>query len=281
DRAAVTVKVENSPQSRPQGGLDVADVVFEPVVEGGQTRFLAVFQSTDADSVGPVRSVRPSDPAIVSPFGGVVAYSGGIGRFVNAMKATGLKNYTENDTDVLVRRSDKRAPHNLYASTSALRSKAGGGNPPPKFNSFLKPGEPYAPAGAVPVTHITLAVGRTTTAEYDWDAASSTWKRSTDGRPHVAESGAQIAPTTVIVQFIPYEGTGEVDASGSPVTEGKVVGTGEAVIFSGGTMLRGRWSKPNANAMTTWTDAAGAPISLPPGRTWVEMPALGAALTTT
>ncbi|MGH9278243.1 MAG: DUF3048 domain-containing protein, partial [Acidimicrobiales bacterium] len=42
DRAAVTVKVENSPQSRPQGGLDVADVVFEPVVEGGQTRFLAV-----------------------------------------------------------------------------------------------------------------------------------------------------------------------------------------------------------------------------------------------
>lgn len=281
NRPAVTVKIENSPQSRPQAGLDVADVVFEPVVEGGQTRFLAVFQSTDADTAGPVRSVRPSDPSIVAPFGGVVAYSGGIARFVDAMKATGLKNYDENATDVLVRRRDRAAPHNLYTSTPALYAKAGGGSPPPAFNAFLKPGTPYAPAGAVPVARVSLQVGRTTSVDYDWDAAGGTWKRSVDGRPHLVENGNQIAPTNVIVQSIAYEGTSDVDASGSPVTEAKVVGSGDAVVFAAGTMLAARWSKPNATAMTTYTDRSGAPIQLPPGRTWVEMPAPGAPLSTT
>ncbi|MDQ4097599.1 MAG: DUF3048 domain-containing protein [Actinomycetota bacterium] len=280
-RPAVTVKIENSRASRPQAGLDVADIVFEAVVEGGQTRFLAVFQSTDADPVGPIRSVRPSDPAVVAPFGGIVAYSGGIQRFVDAMRATGLENFDEDNAgDAFVRRSDRSAPHNLYTSTSSLHDKASDGSPPSKFAEFLPPGQAFAPPGAVPVTQITLVVGRTTTAGYQWDPASSTWARSTDGQLHTAESGAQIAPTTVIVQYVPYESTGEVDTTGAPVSEAKVVGSGDAVIFASGVMVNARWSKPNASSMTTWTDVNGAPISLPAGRTWVEMPAAGAALTT-
>ena len=277
-RQAATVKIENHPASRPQAGLDVADVVFEGVVEGGQTRFMAVFHSTDAD-VGPVRSVRPSDPEVVAPFGGIVAYSGGIARFVEEMRATGVRNFTENDTDVLRRRSGRAAPHNLYTSTQAMYDKAGPGSPPPAFARFLKPGEAFAPPGATPVTSLSLNVGSTPVA-YSWDAASGTWKRSVEGRPHTVESGAQISPTTVIVQFVAFQGTGEVDTTGAPVTEAQVVGSGEAVVFAGGVMLPARWSKPSARAMTTWTDASGAPVTLPAGRTWVEQPAQGTPLTT-
>lgn len=280
-RPALTVKIENSPAARPQAGLDAADVVFEAVVEGGQTRFLAMFQSADSDSVGPVRSVRPSDPAIVSPFGGIVAYSGGIQRFVDAMQATGLRNFDETTAgNAFRRRSDKVAPHNLYTSTPALYGKVSGGAPPPPFATFLKPGQAFAPPGATPVSHITLAVGSSTTADYDWDASSGTWKRFTDGRPHTVEGGGQLAATTVIVQYVPYEQTGEVDTTGAPVSEGKVVGTGNAVVFANGLRVDARWSKPNATAMTTWTDASGNPLALPAGHTWVELPNVGAALTT-
>jgi hypothetical protein len=277
----VTVKIENSPASRPQGGLDLADVVFEAVVEGGQTRFLAIFQSNEGDSVGPVRSVRPSDPAIVSPFGGVVAYSGGIQQFVDAMRATGLKNVDEDNAgSAFRRRGDRAAPHNLYTSTAALRETAPDGGSPPKFAEFLKPGQPWTPAGAVPVAHVTLGVGSTTTAEYDWDAGSGTWKRFTDGRVHTAEGGDQLAATTLIVQFVPYEGTGLVDTTGAPVSEGKVTGSGDAVVFANGMMVNARWAKPNPTSMTTWTDVSGATLALPAGRTWVELPAVGAPLTT-
>ncbi len=279
-RQAVTVKIENSAASRPQAGLDKADVVFEAVVEGGQSRFLAVFHSTDADPVGPVRSVRLTDPAIVTPFGGIVAYSGGIPRFVEAMRATGLTNYDETSAGTAFRRRrDKAAPHNLYTSTAALYGKAPAGGSPPRFAQFLAPGQAFAPAGAVPVAGFELALGGSTRAGYTWDGASGSWKRTTNGAVHNAEGGGQLAPNVVIVQYVTYEGTGEVDTTGAPVSEAKVIGAGEAVVFAAGTMVKARWSKTSASSMTAWTDAAGAPLALPPGRTWVELPAVGAALT--
>ena len=280
-RPAISIKIENSAASRPQAGLDKADIVYEAVVEGGQTRFLAIFQSTDASPAGPVRSVRPSDPAIVAPYGGVVAYSGGIPRFVSAMKATGLVNIDETAAgNAFTRRRDKAAPHNLYTSTQALYGRAAGAKAPPSFAQFLKADEPFTPPGVVPSTGFTLQIGTQTSVGYDWDATGGVWKRTTDGRAFMAEGGGQVAPQNVIVQFVTYEGTGEVDTTGSPVSEAKVVGSGEAVVFSRGTMVRARWTKSSATAMTAWTDQGGAPLQLPPGRTWVELPGVGAPLTT-
>ena len=75
-RPALSVKVENTDAARPQAGIDQADVLYEEVVEGNITRFIAIFNSTVPDVIGPVRSVRQEDPDIVWPLGGVFAYSG-------------------------------------------------------------------------------------------------------------------------------------------------------------------------------------------------------------
>src|SRR5207245_11565693 len=89
-RPTLTVKTETAPESRPQAGLQSADVVYEEQVEGGLTRFLAVFQSTDADLVGPIRSLRPTDPQVVRAYGGLFAYSGGTQKFIGLLHATPL-----------------------------------------------------------------------------------------------------------------------------------------------------------------------------------------------
>src|SRR5262249_48310807 len=75
-RPVLSVKVENTPQVRPQSGLDAADIVWDEVVEGGITRLLAMFQSQSTPVVGPIRSVRRTDPLIVWPVGGIFAFSG-------------------------------------------------------------------------------------------------------------------------------------------------------------------------------------------------------------
>lgn len=51
-RAAVMIKLGNTPAARPQSGIAVADVVYEEVVEGGITRLLVVFNSETPDPVG-------------------------------------------------------------------------------------------------------------------------------------------------------------------------------------------------------------------------------------
>ena len=58
---ALVIKIDNHEDARPQFGLNIADVVFEEIVEGNITRFAAVFHSQNADPVGPVRSARTGD----------------------------------------------------------------------------------------------------------------------------------------------------------------------------------------------------------------------------
>ena len=95
-RPVLSVKIENTPQARPQSGLEVADVVWDEVVEGQITRLLAMFQSRSTDVVGPIRSVRLTDPSIVWPVGGIFAYSGGAPAIVRAIQQAPVKPVDEN-----------------------------------------------------------------------------------------------------------------------------------------------------------------------------------------
>ncbi len=272
-RPAVAVKIDNSADARPQAGIDHADLVYEEYTEG-ITRFIVVFQSSDAPAVGPVRSVRPADPDVVKPLGGPLAFSGGSPAVLDVVKASGLRQITENDTDTLKRRAGRAAPHNLYTTTDALFHKAGSVPPPPPFGPFLTPGQAFTGAGATPATHLNLAPAPDVTAAYQWDPPSGTWKRTTDGRPHVLEGGGQISPTNIIVQYTPYS----TFAADKKVRYPEVVGSGDALVFASGTMVRAKWSKAAAGSVTTYTDTTGKPIALPPGQTWIHLLEPGAAL---
>ena len=189
-RPALTVKIENAPESRPQAGLEAADVVYEEQVEGGLTRFLAVFHSTDADLVGPIRSLRPTDPEVVRPFGGLFAYSGGTKKFIGQLHATPLQDIGYDTLPKLYeKRRGKTAPHNVYSSTERLYGAAQKDlKPPPPLSTFVPAGQPFVPA-APPAVHLSVPMG-STAVDYDWDAAAAGWKRITNGTPHLVESGA-------------------------------------------------------------------------------------------
>ena len=272
-RGAVAVKIDNNVQARPQSGLEAADVIYEEFTEG-ITRFVVVFQSSDAAQVGPVRSVRPGDPNIAKPFGGPLVFSGGSPAVLNVVRAAGITQVTENDRATLKRRSGRRAPHNLYSTTAAMYAKAGA-TAPPAFSTFLAPGARSTAAGGTAVTRLSLSAAPGVTAGYDWDPGASVWKRSTDGRPHTLEGGAQISPRNVIVQYTPYV----TFAADQKVRYPEVVGSGDAVVFVGNTQVRAKWTKSAPGAMTTFADSAGRPIPLAPGQTWVHLQTPGAAVT--
>ena len=274
-RGAVAVKIDNIAAARPQAGIRAADVVYEEFTEG-VTRFIAVYHSNDAEVVGPVRSVRPADPVIVTPLGGVLGFSGGSPGAEALARGAPLTLVTEEATAVMYRRGGRVAPHNLYTSTAGLWSRvpADVGSPPP-FADFLPPGGSFTGLGVMPVSSLHLVPADYVVADWNWDASAGVWLRSTNGGPHLTEEGP-IAPTTVIVQFTPYEFFIE-DYS---VIYPEVVGSGEAWVFAAGSLVQGTWTKPSADAVTAFTDSSGARIVLPPGQTWVHLLAAGSPVTT-
>lgn len=273
-RPAVTVKIDNNAAARPQAGLDAADIVYEEVTEG-ITRFVVVFQSTDADPIGPVRSVRPADPLIVAPLDGLLAFSGGAPAIESLVRSAGLLYIDENATDALYRRSGRSAPHNLYSDSEKLYRKVGDAKAPPAFAQFLKPGQTYAAAGAIPVSAMDIPLADIT-ASYVWDAGAAGWRRSTNGQAHTLEAGGTWTPGNVIVQFVNYS-TFSGDRN---VTYPEVLGTGEAWFFVNGTLAKGTWSKAGASTVTAYADANGAPMVFQPGRSVVELVETDANITT-
>jgi hypothetical protein len=278
-RPALVVKIDNAPAARPQAGLNQADVVFVEQVEGGTTRFAAVFHSEDAPRLGPVRSARSTDIGIMSALGRpLFSYSGANKVFKEQVSRAPLIDVGVDRYPAPYRREGARpAPHNLFSTTASLFGVAPkeATAPPPLF-LYDEPETPATGPGAVPVRHLHVDwPSRGFVADYDWD--SSVWRRTQGGRSHLDAAGYQVAPANVIVQFVTYRNTGLVDPSGSPVPEAQVTGEGDAWVLTEGMLVPARWSKPDANAVTRYLDANGADIRLAPGRTWVELAPPGRA----
>jgi hypothetical protein len=261
-RPALSIKVENAPEARPQSGLGAADVVYEQVVEDGITRFFVVYNSTIPSVVGPVRSGRIMDPDLMAPLGGVFAYSGGIQATEDAIKATpGVNVVVDNGADPALFRRGNNAPHNLYAHADQLFARGGKPTPPPALFQYLPANVPFTGDN---VNAFTIKYNPTYGAPtYTWDPASGTWKRSIGVAPFLSD-GQQIAPTNVILQFVgSYLQSPEAGSFNT-------VGSGDAWVFSAGKLIKGKWSRTSRTQATQFTDSSGAPIRLSRGRTWVE-----------
>jgi hypothetical protein len=283
ERPIVMVKIDNSDPGRAvQRGVDKADVIIEEKVEGTVTRFIAMYQSEDSDLVGPIRSVRTTDADIVAAFpGSVFTYAGGAGKAVASLKNVPVTKVSEEDGSApFSYPPGHKRPYALFAKTERLREEADddAGAPQP-FLPFLGEGEAFAAAGAVPAAKATVVFGSLTTAAVAWDAASTTWLRTTNGKAHTIKEGRQLAFKTVIVQPVPYRSAGYLDASKHKVDEAVVVGSGNAVVLVNGMQVKARWSKPSPRAMTTYTDEAGTPIRFPKGQTLVMLPPTSATVT--
>jgi len=276
-RPALTVKIDNAPTARPQAGLDAADLVFEEVVEGGVVRFAVVFHSGEAPSIGPVRSVRAEDAVLVTPLRGYFAYSGGNDIFNAIIQRAPVGIITEDTRPpLLTRRRDRPRPYNLYTSTGAIYGNVPARNEvPPAFFSYRAAGQPLGGSAAA-TNEISVTMGERTTLGWGYDAASGRWLRTTNGTPHVLESGARLSFPNVVVQFCRYQDTAVRDTSGTVSPEAVLVGDGDVWVLSGPAMARGRWSRPDAGTPPRYADATGAPLQLQPGPTWVSFAPVGA-----
>jgi DUF3048 family protein len=277
ERPAVIIKVDNSPDARPQAGLNDADVIYEERVEGSVVRFLSVFQSKDVSVVGPVRSVRSTDAAVVAPIGGVFAFSGGITPFINKVKATGVLTITESDDPRvgISKRAGKVRPYATYANTTKLRAQLKARvNPPPPLFARIRPGTTFGAANpsAQPITGLRVVFGSLTTADWTWDKTKQQWLRSTNGTVHLLEDHDRLSTGCIILETVPYQPTPYTDRANFGVDEAVITGTGKALVACDGAVVRARWSKPTTKAVTSYvSEATGAPVALPVGRVWVSL----------
>lgn len=272
-RPALAVKIENARQSRPQTGLNAADMVWEQVVEGGITRFVAVYHSTVPPEVGPVRSVRPMDAPIAAPLRGLFAFSGGQRPFVDAVTGGGLQVISQDaGAPGFYRVNHRYAPHNVYADPNALLAQAGPAHqaaPPPQFAIATPDRQPTAVAIGTPAAAVRLTLSGL--SHPTWTAnPDGTWWRA-EGSTPALEAGAPVRATNVVVLRVDVVNTRFTDPAGNFVPDTVMVGSGEALVATAGRVVHASWTKNSVGEPVTLTGADGQPVLLGPGNTWVEL----------
>jgi Protein of unknown function (DUF3048) N-terminal domain/Protein of unknown function (DUF3048) C-terminal domain len=255
----MVVKIDNTESSSPQIGLSKADLVTEELVEGGATRLAVFFYQHTAPLVGPVRSMRATDIGIVEPAKAVLVASGGAPPTVRRIRKAGIKVYAEPSSGFR-RDASRRAPYNLFVALTRLAKTVSAKDTVESYLPFGKSGD--TPAGQ-PARRFSavFSTGHTTS----WAYRGGRYENQNS----FAAAGDRFRPDNVLVLRVRVGDAGYKDPAGNPVPETKFTGTGQALLFSGGQVVRGTWTKKLDSTISL--DTKAGELSVPAGHTWIEL----------
>lgn len=272
---SIAIKIDNTSSGRPQVGIAAADLVFEELVEGGVTRYLAVFNTAVPEEVGPVRSGRPQDADLVRALGGVFVFSGvGNSNVREIIRGTGLQ-LVEHDTsggtpdgEFFFRSTRKPAPWNLHIEAADLISLYGSlPASETQFEYKSDVSEASALVAGVDAQSIRVVFSKGVESVWEWDEASATYlKFLSNGSPDKDADGTQISATNIVILTPNY-----FDVEGLP--SAKISGTVEtAFLATGGKILSGVFDASVLGKPIELRGEDDNPLYLAPGKTFVLLP---------
>ena len=265
-RRAVAVSIENSPAARPQSGLNKAEIVYEFMLEGGITRFLAIFWPEVPDKIGPIRSGRPALIETAQSYDALFLHAGASPdgfAFLENQNVLHLDQIYQ--SDYFWRSSKRKAPHNLYSGQKPLAAylnQLSEKEYPEQFN--------FLTASVISdfkeAKNITIDYWGSYEVIYQYDSLKNNYKRylNQEDNPHTAENGEQLKAKNIIVQYVRTstkddKGRQEIDLdSGSKIE-----------FFRDGILIEGSWEKQNGKFI--YFNSEGEEIEINPGQTWIQI----------
>ena len=264
----LAVKIDNLAPARPQTGLAGADIVYVLPVEGGLSRFLAVFSSHVPPVIGPVRSAREDDLELLRQFGRpAFAYSGAQPQLLPVVERAHTVDLYDGRVGGYFRDPRRVAPHNLYARTSRLLAEAPGASRAHDIGFRFGP----APAGGRATASFPVSYPAASFT-FRWSAREGRWLVWMDGTPARAAEGGPLSAATVIIQYTRVRTSRFLEAGTRP-PYAESTGAGTGVVLRGGKAYPVRWARPDADGGTTFTTRSGQAMTFARGPVWVVLAA--------
>ena len=268
----VAVMINNHPEARPQSGIGVADIVYEQTIEGGCTRFMAIFNDTLLKKVGSVRSSRVPFANIRQEWDTIFCHWGGQGEMngENAVKKTfnntNIKQRYDgmNNTKFFFRDTKGSAPHNGFVNVEAVAAELNY-TPEVRIIPFNKDKDLSSWES---IDTVTINYSHSSyIAKYQWDDNEKAFLRFTGGKAHMeATTKKQVQVKNVIIQEVPHRTL--PDSSKHVVTN--IIGSGKCYFMRDGKYIEGTWEKASKTERTIYKDANGIEIEFTPGNTWIS-----------
>lgn len=267
---AVAVTVSNQTSARPQSGLHEADIVFELLAEGDITRFLALYQSSLPERVGPVRSAREYYFNLAKDYDALYVYHGAA-KFVDRMIKDESVDFLnganyDNDQELFIRETFRSAPHNSYMLFDELYNRATS----KQYNvevthpslQFLEEGEEIV---GTDTSHVKVQYfANSLSIDYHYDETKEKYTRNSDGVQTVdLETETPIELDNIFVIEADHE---VIDDEGRRAIDLQSGGFG--YLFQKGKSQKVQWENNNGYLVAV---KDGEVLPFVPGKTWINV----------
>ncbi|MCX7778891.1 MAG: DUF3048 domain-containing protein [Patescibacteria group bacterium] len=260
----VTVILENL-SGAPKPNLSLASIIYEVPVEGGVTRFLAIFDLDNLpENLGPIRSARSYFAEIAEEYKALFIHAGGSADVLFKLKQGFYKLFDLNEISWQGKyfyRSSEPAPHNLYIKKESIEKflteqKI---NPEAKFAPWLFEEKELAKGK---IEKINLAFSPIYQVKWQYDSKNNEYQYWQNGKIYLDKDGQELRVKNLILQYIEMT---IIDAEGRRKI--KLTGQGEARVFQNGHVINSRWLKEAGR--TRFYDENGKEIKFLPGKSWL------------
>lgn len=285
-RLPIAVMIDDARAARPQSGFNAASIVYQAPADGYETRYMFVYQETEAAAIGPVRSARFYLVQWAQETRSVMAHYGGDQR-----SRTYLKYHPEQFTDVDAlgkgakayhRIKTRAAPHNGYTSTEDLRTVAARLGAPATLDPdvFRRPFRDARPEAQRAPGQLIRIPYSTNVITYRYDPATNLYRRSIDGTAQEDPAdGRRVTTTNVVVLFQRFRIDTKIEP-GHARPDLTTVGTGTAIVYQEGHRIEATWRKLDDTGPTRLFDkATGTELPLVRGRTFFQVVPTGTKVT--
>lgn len=282
----VAIMVNNVPKSFPQYGIEKADIIFEIPVEGGQTRFMALYADyTQIPNVCSVRSARKYFPAISEGFDAIYINWGRNEVIIPYLESLNLTQYEGlfNEGKLFARDKDRKKAgyaleHTGYFKGPQLpevlaKDKARVDIEEDKKGSafnFCKYGDTVVMQGN-PCAQVTIDYGALT-ATFKYDETSKMYYKEFNKKAQIdGSTGNQLAFTNVFVL------EAKITADPNGIHRDVDWHGGEGYYVSNGVVQKIKWSKASEQEPLLFFDENGNELTINRGKSYIGISYIGEA----
>lgn len=271
----IAVMFDNHSDAWPQAGLQEAYMVYEIIVEGGETRLMALFKGVDLEKIGPVRSARHYFLDYVMENDAIYAHFGESPQADSDIKKYGIDEIDgiAEDGTTFWRVKDKASPHNAVTSTVKLLESARNkkykttSREESVLNYVTDEVELENGQGAVSVT---IPHSQLQTVKYEYDEENKVYERQARGKEQVDwDTKKTITTKNIIITFCDNYTLDDVENKGRQGL--KNIGTFDGYYITNGKAIKIKCTKSARDEQTSYKDLEGNEIKVNDGNTFVNI----------
>lgn len=271
----IAVMIDNHSDAWPQAGLQKAYMVYEIIVEGGETRLMALFKGVDVEKIGPVRSARHYFLDYAMENDAIYAHFG-----ESPQADSDIKKYSINEIDGIAedgttfwRVKDKASPHNAVTSTAKLLESAKNKKYKTTSNeeSVLNyvTDEVNLEEGESAVS-VTIPHSQLQTVKYVYDEENKVYERYARGKEQTDwDTKETVTTKNIIITFCDNYTLSDTENKGRQGL--KNIGTFDGYYITNGKAIKIKCIKNARDEQTTYQDLEGNEIKVNDGNTFVNI----------